>query len=143
MTRDFKISLAIFIISTLLFLVSLKLKEPSFITQKEKAILEFPLPEIKIKERDLFIYGTVDNPFGDLKIAEMQRQPKEALKIEEASLPTLSFIYEGRNRYAVIGNSIVREGDSINGYQIKAIFKDRVLIRDRKGEIKWLRLENY
>ncbi|MEN2993827.1 MAG: hypothetical protein ABDH19_00565 [Thermodesulfovibrio sp.] len=135
--------MAIFIVSTLLFLVSLKLKEPSFITQNEKAILESSLPEIKIKKRDLFVYGTVNNPFGDLKIAEKQRPPKEVLKTEENSLPTLSFIYEGRNKYAVIGNSIVREGDSINGYHIKAIFKDRVLIRDRKGKIKWLKLENY
>ncbi|ACI21465.1 hypothetical protein [Thermodesulfovibrio yellowstonii] len=143
MTREFKISLIIFLLSTLIFIVSLKLKPPSFITQTEKTIAEYPLPEITIREKSLFAHNSLNNPFGILKTVKIEEGLKEPLKLKESPLPILSFIYEGRYKYAVIGNSIVREGDSINGYQIKGIFKDKVLIQDKKGETKWLKLENY
>ncbi|MGB9934356.1 hypothetical protein [Thermodesulfovibrio sp. Kuro-1] len=143
MTREFKISLIIFLLSTLIFIVSLKLKPPSFITQTEKTIAEYPLPEITIREKSLFAHNSLNNPFGTLKTVKIEEGLKEPLKLKESPLPILSFIYEGRYKYAVIGNSIVREGDSINGYQIKGIFKDKVLIQDKKGETKWLKLENY
>lgn len=141
--REFKISLIIFLLSTLIFIVFLKIKQPSFITQTEKAIAEYPLPEITIKEKSLFAHNSLNNPFETLKIVEVKSGVKEPLAVKESPLPMLSFIYEGRHKYAVIGNSIVREGDFINEYQIKGIFKDRVLIKDKKGEIKWLKLENY
>lgn len=143
MTREFKISFIIFLISTLIFIGSLKLKRSSFVTQTEKTIAEYHLPEITIKEKSLFAHDTLNNPFATLKTMEIGRELKEPPKIKESPLPMLSFIYEGRYKYAVIGNSIVKEGDSVNGYQIKGIFKDRVLIKDKRGETKWLKLENY
>lgn len=141
--RKFKISVIIFLLSTLIFILSLKLKPPSFITQTEKAIAEYPLPDIAIKERSLFAHSSLKNPFETLEIAKDKSGVKEALAAKESPLPMLSFIYEGRNKYAIIGNSIVREGDFINEYQIKSIFKDRVLIKNKKGELKWLKLESY
>lgn len=143
MTKEFKNSLIIFLIFSLIFVVSLKLRPPSFITQTEKTIAESPLPEITIKDKALFAHNSLNNPFETLKIVKMEKELKEPLKLKESPLPILSFIYEGRYKYAVIGNSIVREGDSINGYKIRGIFKDRVLIQDKKGETKWLKLENY
>lgn len=139
MTKEFKISIAIFIISLLIFALSLKLKPPSYVTPLEKSIVGYALPEITIKEKIRFSQQSFQNPFETLKYAETEKKLQESV----TPLPVLSFIYEGKKRYAVIGDSIVREGDSINGYQIKAIFKDRVLIKDKKGEKKWLKLENY
>lgn len=138
MKKELKISLVIFIISLLGLGVSVKLKPPSFITQVEKNIAEYTLSEITIKKRLSFPYYSLNNPFETVKIAEAEKK-----EVKETPLPMLSFIYEGRHKYAIIGDSIVREGDSINGYQIKGIFKDKVLIQDKKGEKKWLKLQNY
>ncbi|MCS7214901.1 MAG: hypothetical protein RMI30_04055 [Thermodesulfovibrio sp.] len=143
MPREFKISLLIFIVFTLILIITIKLKEPSFVTTNERTIAEYPLPDFSLKERSLFSHNYLNNPFSISKVAEIGKEVKESLSAEETSLPLLSFIYVGRYKYAVLGNSIVREGDSINGYKIKAILKDRVLIKDKKGETKWLKLENY
>ncbi|GAB5047066.1 hypothetical protein [Thermodesulfovibrio sp. TK110] len=142
MTKEFKISAVIFIVSLLFFGLSLKIKPPSFITPFEKNISEYALPEITVKEKIRFPEYSLNNLFETLKIAENEKKLKEST-VTETPLPVLSFIYEGRNKYAVIGNSIVREGDIINGYQIKGIYKNRVLIKDKKGELRWLKLENY
>ncbi|MGB9710765.1 MAG: hypothetical protein ACPLZA_04620 [Thermodesulfovibrio sp.] len=142
MRKELKISIAIFIISLLGLGVSLKIKPLSVVSPDEKNMLEYAFPEITIKERVRISYSSLQNPFETSKIVEAKKNPKESV-VKEAPLPVLSFIYEGRNKYAVIGDSIVREGDSINGYQVKAIFKDKVLIKNKQGETKWLKLENY
>ncbi|WP_353683564.1 hypothetical protein V4D30_06710 [Thermodesulfovibrio sp. 3907-1M] len=142
MIKEFKISIAIFIVSFLFLGLSLKIKPPSFVTPFEKNISEYALPEITIKEKIRFLGYSLNNPFETSKIAENEKKLEKST-VTEIPLPVLSFIYEGRNKYAVIGNSIVKEGDIINGYQIKGIFKNRVLIKDKKGELKWLKLENY
>lgn len=142
MTKEIKISIVIVIFSLLFLVISLKINPPSFITPFEKTLSNYSVPEINIKERFQIASYRLNDPFETSIVLETEKKSKESTP-PFTSLPVLSFIYEGKNKYAVIGDSIVREGDFINGYQIKVILKNKVLIKDKKGETKWLNLENY
>lgn len=145
MKKEFKISIIIVAVSFIIALLILNSRAPSFSTGIEKSIAEYPLPEITFTSRTSFSYSSLVTLFEiSKKVVKDTAKPVYKLpEIQETPLPLLSFIYEGRQRYAIIGDIIVREGDTINGYQVKSIFKDRILIKDRKGKEKWLKLQDY
>ena len=150
MTKEVKISITMLVFSFITSVLLFNLRSPSFSTDVEKSIAQYPLPDITLTSRESFSYYSLNEPFETSKKfkeissqAQQKAKPAELPVVQETPLPIISFIYEGRQRYAIIGDLIVREGDSINGYQIKGIFKDRVLIKDRKGEEKWLKLQDY
>lgn len=144
MKKEFKISIIILSGCLITAVLILNARPPSFSTEVEKSIAEYSLPEIAFTRKTVFSYYALNAPFEiSKKFVQDTTKPVHELPRIEKPLPILSFIYEGRQKYAIIGDLIVREGESINEYQVKGIFKDRVLIKDRKGEEKWLKLQDY
>ncbi|MCS7203424.1 MAG: hypothetical protein NZ809_03120 [Thermodesulfovibrio sp.] len=132
--RKFKISIILFLISLVLPFAAYNIKPPKFIGTTETQIASFQLPEIhhfEIKEKASM---KVSDPF---KLAE-RTLPKEKL-----SLPVLSMIYTGKNRYVILGDSIIKEGEKWGEFRVKKINLDKILLVDKKGEKIWLKMESY
>lgn len=137
MSREFKIALIVALVSVLLPFLAIKSKPPAFLSSVEQQIASFQVQEIKLTERKSFSY--------ELKLPFYLAAKKEQIKESAKTLPALklSLIYRGRSKYALVGDRIVREGQMIDGYVVKYISKDSVLIKDKKGEKRWLKLEPY
>lgn len=137
MTVRFKITVLILAISAILPFVAFNLKAPHFLNPLERSIANFQEPQqIKIVERKIYYTRALEDPF---KISE---RVKISLK-NDLNIASLSMIYKGKKRYVIFGDSIVKEGDRIGDFSIVRILDDRVLIKDKKGEKIWVRLENY
>ncbi len=55
--------------------------------------------------------------------------------------PSLSFImHDGRKSTAIIGGNMVKTGDTVQGWQVEQIERNRVLLRNPKGTV-WLKLD--
>jgi len=139
MTGKLKLSLLIFIVSIIMPVAAYKIKAPNVITSFESRILEFQEPvQMQMVLRKEFNM-VLSDPF---KLSEKSKMSDSKLPHIQVS-PILSMIYEGKGRYAIIGDSIVKEGDKIGDSKVIKILKDRVLLMDKKGEQQWLKLENY
>jgi len=140
MSGKLKLSLLILIIISIIMpVVAYKIKVPRFITSLESQILEFHEPvQMQIALRKEF-NKVLSDPF---KLSE-KTKISESKSPDIQVLPILSMIYEGKGRYAIIGDSIIKEGDRIGDFKIIKILKDRVLLMDKKGVQQWLKLENY
>jgi hypothetical protein len=139
MSGKLKLSLLIFVISIIMPVVAYKIKVPKFLTSLESQISEFHEPvQMQIALRGDF-NKVLSDPF---KLSEKTKIP-ESKSQDIHVLPILSMIYEGKGRYAIIGDSIIKEGDRIGNFKVLKIFKDRVLLMDKKGERQWLKLQNY
>jgi hypothetical protein len=137
----FKIAILIFIISLILPIVAFKLKAPEFLNSLEKRIANFQEPsEIQVAERKSFYVSNLNDPF---KLSERVKILSKAtgLSQEYNELLMLSMIYKGKRKYVQIGDKIVKEGERFGNFRVMKILEDKVLIKDKKGEKKWLKVE--
>lgn len=141
MTKIGKISLLIFILSIILPFISYKIKGPSFLNSFEMTLAKFQEPSlVEFTEKK----GRVEFELGDpFKISERLKKSHKLDMTKSLDSSNLSLIYHGQKRYVMFGNNIIGEGDRIGDFRIVKILSDRVLISDKKGETKWLKLENY
>jgi len=136
----FKIAILIFIISLILPIVAFKLKAPEFLNSLEIRIANFQEPEIQVAERRSFYVSNLNDPF---KLSERVKILSKAtgLSQEYNELLMLSMIYKGKRKYVQIGDKIVKEGERFGNFRVMKILEDKVLIKDKKGEKKWLKVE--
>jgi len=55
-------------------------------------------------------------------------------------LPSVSFIYCGKEKYALVEGKIVKEGERVGFWIVKRIYPNKVLFKNIKGEEKWVSL---
>jgi len=140
MKARFKIAILIFIISLILPVVAFKLKAPEFLNSVEIRIANFQEPEIQVAEKRSFYVSSLNDPF---KLSERAKILSKATGMpqEYIDMPYLSMIYKGKRKYVLFGDEIVKEGERFGNFRVIKILDDRVLIKDKKGEKKWLRVE--
>lgn len=137
MSKKSKLAIIIIVVSFIIPLFVSKISAPSFISSNEMRILEFQIPSyIVINEKKPTILGSIYDPF---KLSESFLKDSE----RKASIFNVLMIYKGKNKYALVDNHIVKEGDKIGDFSVVKIQNDRVLIKDKKGEQIWLKLEFY
>lgn len=66
--------------------------------------------------------------------------PDQGPQGEAERLPTLSLLYLGKDRYAVIDGELVREGEGVEAWRVKRIESTGVLLIDEEGEERWVEL---
>lgn len=60
---------------------------------------------------------------------------------EEKVLPSVNFVYLGKEKYVLIGEELLKEGDKWGRWKVKAITLSGVMLEDEKGERRWVSLE--
>lgn len=138
MTKKRKLSILILMVSLLLPIFAYKIKVPEFLNPVEIQIIQFTEPSgLEFVEKKSAYEGILQDPF---KLSEKGIPQKD---LATRILPNLTLTYSGKNRYAIIGDKIVREGEKVGDFKVVKILKDKVLIRDKKGETVWLKLEDF
>lgn len=129
-----KVSLLILALSLPFF--AKKAPVPSFISPIEEKIEQSrePVNFEYLAKREINI--NVLDPFRINERAKYASINKQAPVLSG----TISLIYQGRDKYVIINNSILREGDSFENFKILRILSDRVLLRGSDGEERWLQL---
>lgn len=131
-----------FIISFTLPILASQLKIPKFLNSLEIKIAQFQEPaRIEIGERKGLNEISLDDPFKLSDRAKISTQGDLAKR--QLDLPYLSLIYQGKNKYVMLGDRFAKEGERVGDFRVIKILNDRVLIRDKKGEKTWLKMENY
>ncbi|MCX7987881.1 MAG: hypothetical protein N2647_00365 [Thermodesulfovibrio sp.] len=137
MSKKSKLAIIIIVVSFIIPLFVSKISAPSFISSNEMRILDFQIPSyIVINEKKPTILASIYDPF---KLSESFLKDSE----RKSSIFNVLMIYKGKNKYALVDNHIVKEGDKIGDFSVVKIQNDRVLIKDKKGEQIWLKLEIY
>lgn len=140
MTNLMRISVFILIVSIIFPILAYKLKPPKLLNSLEMKIAQFQEPSrIEIAEKKDLNEFRLDDPFKLSERAKISTQGDLAKK--QLGIPYVSLIYQGKKRYVMLGDSIAKEGEKVGDYRIVKILHDKVLLRDKKGETIWLRLE--
>lgn len=142
MTKLIKISAIIFVVSIILPILAYKIKSPTFLNTTEMEILRLQEPaKIDIIEKREFQEFSLDDPF---KLGEkVKMSTQEDLAKKQLGIFYISLIYHGKERYVILGENIAKEGDRIGDVKVVKILNDRVLLKNKKGEKIWLKLESY
>lgn len=137
-----KVTAIIFLISFILPILAYKLKIPKFLNPLEIKIAQFQEPSIiEIDEKKRLKEFILDDPF---KLTDRgKRTTQEDLAKRQSETPYVSLIYQGKKKYVMLGDSFAKEGEKVGDFKVIKILNDRILIRDKKGEKTWLKLENY
>lgn len=137
-----RLTAIIFLISFILPILAHQLKTPEFLDPLEIRIAQFQEPsKIEIGEKKSYNELILDDPF---KLTDRgKRTPQGDLAKRQLETPYVSLIYQGKKKYVILGDSLAKEGERVGDFRVIKILNDRVLIRDKKGEKTWLKLENY
>ncbi len=137
-----KLNVIIFIISFTLPMLAYQLKPPKFLNPLEIKIAQFQEPSrIEISEKNRLKEFILDDPF---KLTDRGKRATQGdLAKRQSEMPYVSLIYQGKKKYVMFGDSIAKEGERVGDFKVVKILNDKVLIRDKKGEKTWLKLENY
>jgi len=60
--------------------------------------------------------------------------------VVDSFLPSVSLIYCGKGKHAIVDGKIVKEGEKIGWWIVKRIYPDKVLFKNTKGEERWVNL---
>lgn len=134
--------LILFVFSVVLPFVAYKARPPRYLTNRDLQIASFQEPfQIQVAERKTYQIASLDNPF----YLKEERLGKTERENEQKSLfvPPLSLLYRGKEKYVAIGEEILKEGERVGEFEVVTVLDDRVLIKDKKGQKKWLKLENF
>ncbi|GEM_PF-3394589 len=82
--------------------------------------------------------GTWSLPFPCRRPSDEKGEVQEA---SEEALPSVSFVYLGKERYTLIGEELLKEGDKWRGWKVRAITLSGIIVENEKGEKKWIGLE--
>lgn len=142
MTKLMKISIFLIIISIILPLIAYKIKPPKFISSQESIIAQFQeTTKVEIIEKREFDELSLNDPFKFREKKEKYIQKDSGR--DQSETVTLSLIYQGRNKFVIINNEIAKESEKVDNFTVAKVLNDKVLIKEKKGEKRWLKLENY
>ncbi|MCX7817252.1 MAG: hypothetical protein N2317_07060 [Syntrophales bacterium] len=135
-------ALFLFLFSTALPLVAYKAEPPKYLTTRELQIANYQEPfDVQVAERKVYHISTLDNPFRFKSVILAKTEGETAQRTP--FIPSLSLIYSGIERYALIGEEILEEGKRAGEFEVIKILEDRVLIKDKRGQKRWLKLEYF
>lgn len=60
---------------------------------------------------------------------------------EHEVLPRVSFVYIGKEKYALVGEELLKEGDKWGEWTVKTITLSGVILENERGVRKWVGLE--
>lgn len=144
------ISPAAAIILCIIALSFIKFK-PS-LSQVEHGLLGFSYQKLQISRRQLMTVSAIDSPIRVEAVSPKVSYPQEPLekvapiepKVEpiepEVEMKVSFILINGGRKMAIINGMVVKEGDVFNQNRVAKIEKNRVLIKDKKGE-RWIRVE--
>jgi len=130
-----KISTALIVLSLLLIIVGMKAPVPqngsSYKIMEYKEIEDFLNYLVLPKKEPIKTY--VDLPFKgkDELVNKGMLSP---------IFPSVSLIYCGKEKYAIVEGKIVKEGERIGLWIVKRIYPNKVLLKNLKGEERWVNL---
>ncbi|GEM_PF-1764884 len=140
-----KISTALIVLSLLLIIVGMKAPLPqngsSYKIVEYKEIEDFLNYLVLPKKEPLKTY--VDLPFKgkDELVNKGVKNGKEQKELVLSSIfPSVSLIYCGKEKYAIVEGKIVKEGERIGFWIVKRIYPNKVLLKNLKGEERWVNL---
>ncbi len=133
------ILLPLIIIVLLVVAASLVPMEKS-LSETEQLLLDFKASDLTVKTRQ----GTgmtkyVKGPF-DFSVKQVKARDDKVKQIDYNDTRLSLVVISDNSKMAIINGQVVREGDTINGMNVKKIEAARVLIKDKESE--WLYLEN-
>lgn len=138
---SYLIMIIMLILSIVLPFTAFLIKAPSFISEKEMTIIKFKEPSsFELKMRKYFDDLILTDPFKSVEKARSDNSEKSKKLVSPGQI---SLIYSGKNKFVIIGNIILKEGDKFENFTVRKIFIDRVLLIDIKGEEIWLNVENF
>lgn len=91
------------------------------------SMLESPITVVTAKEE-----------YPQPPLSKIAPPPEQIQKQEEMNVSLI--LINGRRKMAIINGVVVNEGDTVNQKKVAKIEKNRVLIKDKKGE-RWIGVE--
>lgn len=116
------------------------------LTEEERAVVEYTPTQFSIsrsswQEARLTPPLTPAAPAPVVSSTQLPMAPVILPPPPPAAPPSLSFILQdGSSSMAIIGGSMVKTGNEVQGWTVERIERNRVLLRNRKGTI-WLTLD--
>ncbi len=133
------VSLAVFALSYVKF-------KPALLPMEQK-LSGLAYEKVKIIRRQPLVVTAADSPIALEKQASLRRDYPQA-PLSTVAPPAaaeemkVSFILiNGGRRMAIINGVVVNEGDTVNQKKVAKIEKNRVLIKDERGE-RWIRVDS-
>jgi hypothetical protein len=150
-SKKVNIFMAVVPIGVLLMVWLISMVEFSVVlSPQERELVNFRNERVpEIVRREPRTVGSVESPIP-IAVASAKDFPQE--RLADVAPPgdtgtggdrqlSLSLIVINRaKKYAIIGGTVVKEGDVVDQRRVLRIEKNRVLLRDKEGE-KWLRLD--
>lgn len=120
------------------------IKFKPYLLQMEQKLSVFSHEKVRIIRRQPIEVSAVNSPI-EVAVSRKEGYPQIPLsKVapqEPAEEMKASFILiNGGRRIAIINGMVVNEGDIVNQNKVAKIEKNRVLIKDKKGE-RWIMVE--
>jgi hypothetical protein len=121
----------------------IKLKPSLSLAEQELA--GFSYQNARIIRRQLLAVPAIDSPIRVQAVSPKVGYPQVPLEkvapVEPEVEMKVSFILiDGGRKMAIINGMVVKEGDVFNQNRVAKIEKNRVLIKDKKGE-RWIRID--
>lgn len=132
--------------ATLFCIIALShIKFKPFLSPAEHGLTGFSYQKAQIIRRQPLAVHAIDSPIRveavSPKIAYPQVPLEKMAPVEPEVEIKVSFILiDGNRKMAIINGMVVKEGDIFNQNRVAKIEKNRVLIKDKKGE-RWIRIE--
>ncbi len=127
------IAIAVAIISLSFPIIALKLKIPEL---KQDAVLNIPVEELVLKKREPVKYD-IKNPF----LVETKKLSSPVYG--EITPEMIKLVYSGKDRFLIVNDEIVREGQFFYNFKVLRIYPDKIKIRDNKGVERWIKLPEH
>jgi hypothetical protein len=120
------------------------------LSPQEQELANFRNEQVpELVRREPRVVGSIQSPIP-LAVASAKDFPQERLadvappgdsgSDGDRQLSLSLIVINQAKKYAIIGGTVVKEGDVVDQRRVLRIEKNRVLLRDKEGE-KWLRLD--
>ncbi len=134
------------VVVTLFCIIALShIKFKPSLSPAEQGLTGFSYQKAQINRRQPLAVPAIDSPIRveavSPKVGYPQVPLEKVVPIEPEVEMKVSFILiNGGRKMAIINGMVVNEGDVFNQNRVAKIEKNRVLIKDKKGE-RWIRID--
>lgn len=138
-----KVPIVLVLLSIALLALSIYLKPQQIVGKEDLKVPKIEVPELpQISERKVFSDLALTSPLGEKELMVVQKKSVE-VKIEKPP-PKVMMVYKGRESYALFGEEIRKEGESLGEFVVEGIKDNKVLLREKKGGKRlWVSLDGY